>query len=72
MTETTKKKLRWGVGLLALGGILSFALACGMSGTAIPECQDSADSDTCSQCCSAQGHSGHAYNSFSSPPCSCM
>lgn len=41
-------------------------------GRQIPECQDTPDGDACSACCSEHGSSGHMYNSFSEPPCSCM
>ena len=50
----------------------ALALACGISGTAVPECRDSGSSEACSACCSDQGYTGHAFNSLGDPPCECM
>lgn len=65
-------RVRWGIGLFALASVLLFSLACGMSGTVVPACENAASSDACSECCRTNGHNGHAYSSMSTPSCTCM
>ncbi len=71
MNET---RFRWRTWILVLAAVAlaALSLACGMSGTAIPACQNAPTGDECSACCSREGYSGHSYNSMSDPPCGCM
>lgn len=52
--------------------LAALSLACGMSGTSVPACQNAPNGDECNACCTREGYSGHSYNSMGTPPCGCI